>query len=296
MGVRTGISERVRAWRPAVPGIVEVFHAHFVEHAYPMHAHDAWTLLIVDAGAVRYDLDRASHAAATTEVTLLPPHVPHDGRAATRDGFRKRVIYLDTATLGPTAIGAAVDNPDLRDALLRERIDALHAALARPGDELEAESRLALIRERLLGHLARHRSPRPATPSRTAAARIADQLRLLLDAQTTSGVTLRDAAARLGAHPAHLVRSFTATFGLPPHAYLTGRRVDLARALLLDGVPPARVATAVGFYDQAHLSRHFRRYLGISPARYARTGWGPSARAMPVDDPPDAARPAVPVV
>ena len=48
-----------------MPGVVEVFHAHFTEHAYPMHAHDTWTLLIVDDGAVRYDLRpaRARHAA-----------------------------------------------------------------------------------------------------------------------------------------------------------------------------------------------------------------------------------------
>ncbi|MET9541462.1 AraC family transcriptional regulator, partial [Streptomyces sp. NPDC006553] len=30
-----------------MPGVVEVFHAHFTAHAYPMHVHDVWTLLIV---------------------------------------------------------------------------------------------------------------------------------------------------------------------------------------------------------------------------------------------------------
>ena len=39
--------ESVRAWRPAVPGVAEVFHARFVSHAYPVHTHDTWTLLIV---------------------------------------------------------------------------------------------------------------------------------------------------------------------------------------------------------------------------------------------------------
>lgn len=260
----------MRAWRPSVPGVVEVLHARFVRHAYPMHAHDAWTLLIVDSGAVRYGLHRTEHGALTTGVTLLPPQVPHDGRAATPDGFRKRVIYLDPALLGARAVGQAVDAPDLRDALLRERIDSLHHVLFRPGDEFEAESRLALILSRLRDHLARRTAARPAPRDRTGSRRIADELRMLLDAHITTGVTLHDAAARLGGHPTHLVRSFTATFGLPPHAYLTGRRIDLARRLLLDGRPLAEVATAAGFYDQAHLTRHFRRYLGVSPGRYLR--------------------------
>ena len=37
----------ITAWHPAVPGIVEVFHARFVDHAYPLHTHDTWTVLIV---------------------------------------------------------------------------------------------------------------------------------------------------------------------------------------------------------------------------------------------------------
>ncbi|MBO0877621.1 MAG: AraC family ligand binding domain-containing protein, partial [Pseudonocardia sp.] len=99
--VERGRSERVAAWRPAVPGIAEVFHARFTEHAYPLHTHDAWTLLIVDDGAVRFDLDRHQHGALRSQVTLLPPHVPHDGRAATPSGFRKRVLYLELEQLPP---------------------------------------------------------------------------------------------------------------------------------------------------------------------------------------------------
>lgn len=87
--------------------------------------------------------------------------------------------------------------------------------------------------------------------------------------RTTTGVTLREAAELLHAHPGHLVRSFTRAFGLPPHLYLTGRRIDQARRLLLAGQRTAEVAVEVGFHDQSHLTRHFVRHLGISPARYA---------------------------
>ena len=107
---------QVTAWRPAVSGVTEVFHARFVDHVYPMHTHEAWTLLLIDAGAVRYDLDGHEHAALDSEVTLLPPHVPHDGQAATPYGFRKRVLYLEPALLGEDLISAAVDrlHPDAR--------------------------------------------------------------------------------------------------------------------------------------------------------------------------------------
>jgi AraC-like DNA-binding protein len=81
---------------------------------------------------------------------------------------------------------------------------------------------------------------------------------------------LETLAADFDVHSTQLVRAFSREFGLPPHRYATGRRIDRARKLLLDGMPAAEVAVAVGFYDQAHLTRHFRRMLGTTPAAFAR--------------------------
>ena len=258
-------SELVTAWRPRVPGVAEVFHAHFVDHAYPLHVHDAWTLLIVDSGAIRFDLDHHQRGATgAASVTILPPNVPHDGRAATQHGFRKRVVYLDASALPAALTGAAVDTPGFDDARLRLRIHQLHQALDAPGDELEAESRLALIRDRLRERLDRHWGA-AAVPHPK---RLADSLRELLDADIVAGLTLQSAGAVLGSHPGHLVRAFTAAFGLPPHRYLLSRRIELARRLLLTGHRPADAAAEAGFHDQAHLHRHFKRHVGVTPGAY----------------------------
>ncbi|MEW2511030.1 AraC family transcriptional regulator [Streptomyces sp. NPDC046870] len=255
--------ELVSAWRPRVPGVTEVFHARFTEYAYPMHVHDAWTLLIVDDGAVRYDLDRHEHGTPLDTVSLLPPHVPHNGSPATPGGFRKRVLYLDSSRLGEEFIGPAVDSPDLRDPVLRLRVGQLHAALARPGDELEAESRLALVAEQLRLRLRRH-----AAGERHLSPVLARRLRELLDARVVEGLSLEEAGRLLHAHPAHLIRAFSGAYGIAPHQYLMSRRVGRARRLLLDGVPPGEVAPVAGFYDQAHLTRHFKKLVGVTPGRY----------------------------
>src|SRR5258708_13262402 len=116
---------RVRAWRPEVPGVVEVFHARMTSHVYPMHAHESWTLLIVDDGMVRYDLHRREHGALDQVVTLLPPQVPHNGRAATSPGFSKRVVYLDLSPFPASLIGHAVNLPSLPLPPLLHRIHHL---------------------------------------------------------------------------------------------------------------------------------------------------------------------------
>src|SRR3954447_967040 len=228
---------RITAWQPPIPGLREVLHAYFPDHAYPMHTHDCWTLLVVDEGAVRYDLDRHEHGAVASHVTVLPPNVPHDGRSARPGGFRKRVLYLDPALLGgpgpggaaigdrggddgyldddlpPVDLtGAAVDHPDLTDPLLRERIHQLHQVLAWRTEDLEAQTRLSFIRERLEEHLRRGRSggageslsrsgppTGQARPSGWGADRdpgVAARLRQLLDARVQPGISL-DEAARL---------------------------------------------------------------------------------------------------
>ena len=263
----------VRAWRPGLSGVVEVLHAHFPSHAYPSHTHDAWTVLIVDEGAVRYDLDRHEHGLAQAQVSLLPPHVPHDGRSVFPGGFRKRVLYLAPDRLGgPDLIGAAVDQPEYVDALLRHRIHQLHRVLSDGREDLEAQSRLTLIEERIQQHLKRQvEGPGGSADvaKRLRDAGVAGRLRDLLDAHVADGLTLENAARIVHAHPAHLVRAFSREFGMPPHRYLTGRRVDLARRYLLDGRPAAEVATLAGFYDQSHLNRHFKKVLGVTPTSFA---------------------------
>lgn len=254
----------ITAWNPGVPGVVEVFHARFVEHRYPLHTHDSWTLLIVDSGAISYDMAGHEHGSVQSTVTLLPPHVPHDGRTVTDTGFRKRVIYLAPEVL--TNIGSAVDTPSIRDDALRDRVDLLHRSLSCPLKRFEAQSRLAFVVERLQGHL-RHESGPPVFRADGSLAR---RLRDLIDSRIESGVTLEEASNILHVSPTHLVRAFTHEFGIAPHRYLIGRRIDAARRMLLAGVPASQVATVAGFHDQAHLHRHFKRMVGTTPARFAR--------------------------
>jgi AraC-like DNA-binding protein len=253
----------VRAWRPRLDGVVEVLHARFTDHAYPMHAHDAWTLLLVDEGAVRYDLDRHERGAFGDLVTLLPPHVPHNGCSTTPAGFRKRVIYLDAGSLPADLVGASVDSSAIPDPQLRRLISGVHRALDRPGDELDAEGTLAIVTERL-----RARLGRPGHPARRDGA-AAHRLRDLLEANIVGGLSLTDAAGILHFSQAHLVRAFSREFGMSPHRYLVSRRVDVARRLLLQDHPVGAVAVESGFYDQPHLIRHFKRILGVSPATFA---------------------------
>ena len=58
--------------------------------------------------------------------------------------------------------------------------------------------------------------------------------------------------------------------GGPPHALQLDLRVQAARAALARGAAGAELATELGFFDQSHFSRHFKRIVGVTPSQYAQ--------------------------
>jgi AraC-like DNA-binding protein len=76
-----------------------------------------------------------------------------------------------------------------------------------------------------------------------------------------------------------LLRSFQAGVGMPPCAWLGQHRVARARALLDRGHRPAQAAALAGFAEQAHLTRWFRRVVGVTPGAYCDSGQGRSPAA-----------------
>ena len=63
-------------------------------------------------------------------------------------------------------------------------------------------------------------------------------------------------------------------YGLPPYMYLEQLRIERARVLLRAGTPTSHVAYETGFSDQSHLTRRFKRVVGVPPGQYARSHVG----------------------
>lgn len=94
---------------------------------------------------------------------------------------------------------------------------------------------------------------------------------LLRDPQALEG-GLAGIAALVGVHPVHLARSFRENYGCTVGEYVRGHRIDAAKRLLAESdLSISQVAAEVGFSDQPHLTRLFRRVLGVTPAVYRRT-------------------------
>ncbi|PRY32468.1 AraC family transcriptional regulator [Umezawaea tangerina] len=165
-----------------------------------------------------------------------------------------------TTRLPPEAFAECVGHLDAL-AELRFRAAHLHR-----GDII---GRLALFLSAVARTVAgdREASAHPTHPAVVHAMR-------LMEARPEYRWTLCDLADELHLAQGYVVRLFKNTTGLPPMAYLSRHRVELAAGLLLHTDQPiAQIARSVGWPDQNYFARRFKVHFGLSASTYrARFG------------------------
>ncbi|MER6265995.1 AraC family transcriptional regulator [Streptomyces sp. NPDC001797] len=247
---------------------LDLLTANFERHTYAPHAHAEFTIGVCVGGSEVIDYRGGHISTGPGSIVVLAPGEMHTGGPATpTDGYAYRALYADPALLADGTLDAVphfrdpvLDDPELAAAFRRT-----HTELAACPDPLEAESRLPWL---LTALSRRHSTARPATDRVPGAHGISLLVRDRLADELTCPPSLADLAADLGLSRYQLLRAFRTTMGVPPYAWLAQYRVTRARALLDSGLRPAEAATLVGFADQAHLTRWFRRVLGVTPAAY----------------------------
>ncbi|MEW2342027.1 helix-turn-helix domain-containing protein [Streptomyces griseoaurantiacus] len=267
-----GAREQARWTRARLgPGgpALDLLTARFERHEYAPHTHEEFTIGVSTGGSESIGYRGGRLRTGPGSVIVLAPGEMHTGGpSAPTGGYAYRALYAAPDLLADGTVGAGpphfreglVDDPELAEALR-----AAHAELSVCPDPLEVESRLPWL---LTALARRHSTARPVADTVPGAERLARAVRDRLADELTAPPTLAGLAAELGLSRYQLLRAFRTATGIPPYAWLAQYRVTRARGLLEDGLRPAEVASLVGFADQAHLTRWFRRVLGVTPAAY----------------------------
>ncbi|MGE8058868.1 AraC family transcriptional regulator [Pseudomonas sp. NPDC089547] len=255
---------------------IESVRAHFVGHAYDPHWHDSFLVGVTEQGVQQFDCRRVRHRSTPGHVFLLEPGEIHNGHAPTEDGFTYSTLYLEPAwvdsqlrALFEHAPGDSL--PSFADTLCHDErlaratalsFQAVHSQDLRIVRQTAMDDLLACLTRHL--HWRRRVNPDPRLPL------TAQRARDYLHANLERDIGLEDLAQACGIDRFRLTRAFKAAFGLAPHAYLIQLRLARARRLLARGQTPAEVAMTLGFADQSHLGRWFRRAYQLTPADYRR--------------------------
>lgn len=262
-------------WSLAGESGVGLLRARYVRQSFPRHSHDYFVVCVDERGAHASWYRGANVVIPERAITVVPPGAVHSGAMVPGRPWHYRAMYpsleLITALASELALPAGC-TPSFRDLSVNDpELAALflhaHVRAERSDDELERES---LVLSVLLAVIQRH-----ATEAR----------RVNHDAGKSPGVTravelmrscygrrltLADLAQAAGTGRYAIIRAFQRQIGMSPYAFLTQIRVQCAMQLLQAGASVAVTAQRVGCTDQSHLTRKFKRFVGITPAAFAR--------------------------
>ncbi|WP_019631583.1 AraC family transcriptional regulator [Actinomadura atramentaria] len=260
---------RVAALRGGAP--LDLLAARIGRRHYAPHVHDEYAIGVCVEGRETMRYRGARICAEAGSLVVVEPGETHTGGPADAAGFAYVALYPDAALLREALPGRYA--PHFRDGVIRDRglsaaLRRAHLALRRGDDPLEAEDRLLAMLNALIGRHADAGTGPTTSPGRARADTIARAVAERLADEPATPPTLQTLAADLGLSRYQVLRAFREARGMPPYAWLAQHRVARARALLDAGRRPAEAAAEAGFADQAHLTRWFRRTLGVTPGAY----------------------------
>jgi AraC-like DNA-binding protein len=258
---------------PAPKGSIEVLSAapiHGVElrrglnvtAPVPRHWHDEYQFCLIQGGGGIVNFRKCPRPTPPQSLFVIPPGEVHANECHSDQGCDDLTLFLapfivkEITDLGPLV----TESPELVSSFIR-----LHERLIVGTPRLEAECLLLdFLRQMSSNHYDQEQPGDRCRPS--GIARAIEYLREHF-AEEVSLATLADVA---DLSKFHFNRSFSAATGSPPHLFQTQLRVVRAKTLLREGIAIGEVALQVGFADQSHLNRHFRRLTAVTPGQYSR--------------------------
>ena len=191
-------------------------------------------------------------------------------------------LLLDPAVVAGVVARGGVAVPGATD--IRERLGVPDPAIEQVGRDVLREVEApgpaggvvaAALADLLAAHLVRRHSAATTALEPLGRKDVSEAMlrRVVehIDRNLAADLTVGTLAAVVGVSRDHFGRLFRRAVGRTPHEFVVRRRVERAKELLRGGGGSiAEVALAVGFADQGHLTRHFGRLLGTTPARFLR--------------------------
>jgi AraC family transcriptional regulator len=273
-------SSQTSLWR----GIQLAYHRHTAafetpEHCFPQHfitIHRNSSAIVKER---MLDGDFQSDRFRDGDICLTPATTPVSVRL--HDACEVMHLYLEPTLMAQlTAEVADIDNLELipqfklNDSLIYQIGVALKAKLELGGvcDRLYTESMAMAISAHLINYYSTQDLKVRSYSNGLSQARLKQAIEYMHE-HLTQNLSITEIAQTLQMSPYYFSRLFKQSTGLTPHQYLLKCRIDQAKRLLqTTDLSVATVATQVGFVDQSHLARHFKRQVGVLPNHFRTCG------------------------
>jgi AraC-like DNA-binding protein len=276
--------------RPGLPGL-ELHQGRDAWDALESHAHEAYDLVLVEAGARQVRHRGTSRVLGPGSLFINASGEEHAG--ASESGWSFRSLYLPPAYFieANREVGGGERLPCFSSLVLEqptvtERFLAACDSLAEGEGVLASESLLMAV---LVETLLRTADGHPELPKLGHEPRAVRLVQEYLREHIDGNVGLDALVGLTGLSRFHLIRVFRAATGLAPHAWQLQLRIHWAKVLLTQGRSLVDVALETGFADQSHFTRKFKQVVGLPPGAFLRRVRGSRQASAPGLLPPGGA-------
>lgn len=247
---------------------LERLEAFFSAHGFDPHRHDTYAIGRTLSGVQSFRYRGENRNSLPGETLVLHPDEEHDGHAGSDSGFRYRMLYITPELAQQVLQGKPL--PFLKggvsnDPRFAAATDNILSALDDPLDPLEEDDAIF----QLITTLQAVCGERAATGANCFPA--ADRAREYMNDNLQQAVSLDDLAKFTGRDKWSLSKDYRVYFGTSPHRYLTMRRLDRVKTAIFAGKSLVEASVEAGFFDQSHMTKHFKKTFGVSPARWCRS-------------------------
>lgn len=254
---------------------IEMVEANYHHHNFSKHSHETYTINIIERGSQRFLSSGKNFIAPEHSIIFVNADEVHTGQSGTQNGWSYRGFSPSesqfnklandmglTHTFAPYFTNAVVE-----DKQMAGELHILFNTLTHSNNSLLRETMLYGVLTRLM--FKHGKTTKDIKNQQTSNLKLS-WVQQYIHEHLEENISLEKLATISHFTPFHLVRQFQKNYGLPPHAYQIQQRLQQSKLLLQQGYKVAQVATDIGFYDQSHFHRHFKRANGIAPSQYAR--------------------------
>jgi len=239
---------------------------------YARHSHEVFSIGAITAGQSTYLHEKTSQRVQTGTVVLMNPGEVHACNPIADQQWSYLMLYVDSHWLKALQQDLGLNgnhefqplaHTHSRDPKLFSGLTGLYQTLIDADASLLQKQCSALsfftLMQQTLG--ASEVRPEQAVP------RI-ERVAQFINDNFKHAISLDDMCSAASLSGSYLIRAFEQRYHMTPHAYLINRRIQHARTRLKAGSLIADVAHELGFADQAHFQRVFKKHLAATPGQY----------------------------
>lgn len=257
------------------PG-VEAISGQYIGNDFRRHIHKTYIIGIVEKGIRVITSSAGATQISENEIFIINPGQVHSCACESQSGVSYNILSVSPQTL-QSIVSQISEKPSRtpwfnkirhRDGALSKKFMDLFKIIKNPESKIQMESSTYSFLARLLISFS---ESTPLTYKLGEQKESIERVCYHIRQNFTEDLSLSQLAAIACLSKFHFQREFIKKIGITPHEYLCDCRIGESKRMLLKSENIADIAVQLGFYDQSHFSRIFKKSVGVPPGRFSKT-------------------------